>query len=223
MTAAPGIVFVGSTGGGVLSRLLAHAFVREAALEAVSDRECGFLGVAARAGVPASCLPAPDGARFSDLLHARYAGRDDLVFLSFYTRLFRGEFVRAHAGRIFNCHPSLLPAFPGMHGFEDTLASSALFMGSTLHLVDEGVDTGTILVQAALPLDRARPVAENRHRLFLTQVYAALQFVRWLRDGRLRLAGGRASVEGARFGADAFSPNLDHDFFDFIGERNELA
>lgn len=220
----PRIVFVGSTGGGVLSRLVRHAFVRDAALEALSDRDCGFLAVAATAGIAAHCLPADSGQAFSDRLHERFAGRRDVVFVSFYTRLFRGAFVAAHAGRIFNCHPSLLPAFAGLHGFDDTLASTATFMGSTLHQVDEGMDSGAIVLQAALPLDRSLPVAVNRHRLFLSQVYGTLQFVRWVREGRLVPGpGGRVQVAGAQWRPSVFAPNLDHDFFDFIGERDELA
>lgn len=218
------IVFLGSTGGGVLSRLLRHAFVREAALDAVSDRGCGFLDVAAAAGVATACLPSPDGQAFSDALHQRYAGRHDVVFLSFYTRLLRGALLDAHAGRIFNCHPSLLPSFKGMHGFEDTLASGATFMGSTLHQVDAGMDTGPIVLQAALPLDRSLPVAANRHRLFLSQVYGALQFIRWVRAGRLATgADGRPVVAGAAYRPSIFSPNLDHDFFDALGEPDDLA
>lgn len=220
----PRIVFLGSTGGGVLSRLVKQAFVREAALEALSDRDCGFLAVAASAGIAAHCLPATSGEAFSERLHRRFEGRDDVLFLSFYTRLLRGDLLQAHEGRIFNCHPSLLPSFKGMHGFEDTLASGATFMGSTLHQVDEGMDTGPIVLQAALPLDRSLPVAANRHRLFLSQVYGALQFIRWVRAGRLqRHAGRRWAVDGATFRPGPFSPNLDHDFFDFIGEPDELA
>jgi phosphoribosylglycinamide formyltransferase-1 len=218
------IVLLGSTGGGVLSRLVRYRFVCDAALEALSDRDCGFLAVASQAGIAAHSLPASTGQAFSDLLHARFAGRDDVVFLSFYTRLLKGDFVFSHRGRIFNCHPSLLPSFKGMHGFEDTLDSSATFMGSTLHAVDEGMDSGPIVLQAALPLDRSLPLATNRHRLFLSQVYSALQFIRWVRDGRLQIgADRRPQLTGARWKPAIFAPNLDHDFFDFIGDPDELA
>lgn len=221
---APRLVFIGSTGGGVLSRVASHAFVRHMALEAVSDRPCGFLDVAAHNGIPAICLPAADGATFSDLLAARYGGRGDIVFLSFYTRLFRGAFLAAQRGRILNFHPSLLPAFPGMHGFEDTLASGSLFMGCSVHEVDAGIDTGPCLLQAALPLDRRLPVAQNRHRLFLAQVYSALQLIRWLGGQRLcQGPEGRWTLTGAAFGPGSFAPNLDADFFDFIGEADALA
>jgi phosphoribosylglycinamide formyltransferase-1 len=216
------VVHIGSTGGGVLSRLLGHAWVRALSLEAVSDRACGTLDVARAAGLPAVQLDAADGLAFSDALAARYRGRDDLVFLSFYTRLFRGDFLQQHAGRIFNCHPALLPAFKGMRGFEDTLASSSLFMGATLHQVDAEMDHGPAVIQAALPLDRSQPVADNRHRLFLAQVYSTLQFLRWLHDGRLQPAPQGARLAGARFQPGIYAPGLDADLFDFLGVPNEL-
>lgn len=224
MGPATRIVFLGSTGGAVLSRLLPHDFVQRATLEALSDRPCGFLEVARAAGVSARCLPADSGRAFADALQARYAGHDDLVFISFYTRLLSGDFLAAQRGRIVNAHPSLLPSFKGLHGFEDTLASSATFMGSTLHLVDDGMDTGAMLLQAAMPLDRSLPPAVNRHRLFLSQVYGTLQFVRWLREGRVsRCPDGALRIDGARYRPAIFSPNLDADFFDFIGGPDELA
>jgi phosphoribosylglycinamide formyltransferase 1 len=214
------VVFIGSTGGAVLARLLRHRRVRAMVLEAVSDRACGFLQVAQAAGVSAVQLDAADGTAFSELLLQRYGQQlDGLAFLSFYTRLFRGRFVEATAGRVFNFHPSLLPAFAGMHGFEDTLASRARFMGATVHEVDAGTDTGAIVLQAALPLDRSRPVAENRHRLFLAQCTSALQLLRWLQDGRLHKGSdGHWTVQGARHAPGVFAPNLDADLFDGLDD-----
>lgn len=220
---APRLVFIGSTGGGVLSRVADHDFVRRMTLEVVSDRACGFLDIAALNNIPASCLPAASGAAFSDLLAERYGERSDVVFLSFYTRLFSGKFLQAQRGRILNFHPSLLPAFPGMHGFEDTLTSTSMLMGCTVHEVDVGVDSGPIVLQAALPLDRSLDVAVNRHRLFLAQVYSALQIIRWLGDQRLtRCTDGRWSVAGGAFLGGGFAPNLDSDFFEFINQANQL-
>ncbi len=207
----------------MLSRVAEHDFVRRLTLEAVSDRTCGFLDVAALNDIPARCLPAGTGAAFSDLLLERYGERSDIMFLSFYTRLFSGKFLAAHRGRILNFHPSLLPAFPGMHGFEDTLSSASMFMGCTVHEVDVGVDSGPIVLQAALPLDRRLDPAVNRHRLFLAQVYSALQLIRWLGEQRLiRGADGRWSVVGGAFAGGGFAPNLDADFFEFINQPNQL-
>lgn len=221
------IVFIGSTGGGVLSRLARHSFVRTMTREAVADRPCGFLEVARAHGIPAVCLDAANGAAFSDALQQRYVGQDDLLFLSFYTRLFSGEFLARQQGRLFNCHPSLLPIAPGMNGFEDTLAAGCLFMGCTLHAVDSGIDTGAPVLQAALPIDRSRPTADNRHRIFLAQYYTSLQFLRWIRDDRLTFAAdGRPEIRDARWQPSPFAPNLDADFADLlaaVGETDELA
>lgn len=217
------VVFIGSTGGGVFSRLLQHEFVKTITYEAVSDRECGFLEVASRHGVSSVKLAANDGQKFSDYLFERYEKLTHLIFLSFYTKLFRGRFLDNRVGQIFNCHPSILPSFKGMSGFEDTLASSAMFMGCTLHQVDDGIDTGRIVIQAAIPLDRQLPVAENRHKIFLAQYYSTLQFLRWISERRISLDGhGRMCIERCAYAPSIFSPNLDADFFEFIGEANEL-
>lgn len=218
------IVILGSTGGGVLSRVGAQPFMREATLEVVTDRPCGMLQVADRLGLAAVTLPADTGRAFSDALAQRYAGRDDIVFLSFYTRLLSGALLDQHRGRLFNCHPSILPSFKGMHGFEDTLASSSQFMGCSLHQIDAGMDSGPIVIQAALPIDRRLPVADNRHKVFLAQVYTAVQFCRWAHDGRLQvMADGECRIEGLRYAPSAVAPNLDPDFFAFTGLTNELG
>lgn len=230
--ATPRIVFLGSAGGGVMAQLLRHAFVREMAEAAVADRDCPFLAVATHAGVAATCLPSASGLAFSDALLAHFGPSSERVFICYYSRLLGGAFLQAHAGRIVNSHPSLLPACPGMRGFEDTLASNAMHMGSTLHLIDAGVDSGPTLIQAALPLDRSRPAAENRHKVFLTQVHSALQFLRWLREGRIACGpngrldagdNGRVRINGARLAPSIFAPNLDDDHFDFFGEPNPFA
>ena len=218
------VVFVGSTGGGVLSKLAGHGFVREMTFEAVADRECGFVEVARSAGMRGCVIPSPDGLAFSDALHRRYPDTANLIFLSFYTRLFRGVFLDGNLGRIFNCHPSILPAFKGMHGFEDTLNSTSRFMGCTLHTVDTGIDGGISVIQGSIPIDRSLPVVENRHKIFLAQYYSTLQFLRWVHDGRLSLTSERGvEIEGACFAPSIFSPNLDADFFAVIGEENQLA
>jgi phosphoribosylglycinamide formyltransferase-1 len=217
------LVLIGSTGGGVFSKIARHSFVREMSVEAVSDRDCGFLSVADSFGIQSVKIASSDGHSFSDALYQRYRDNHDVIFLSFYTRLLKGVFLQKNKGRIFNCHPSILPSFKGMRGFEDTLDSSCTFMGSTLHMIDEGMDTGTSIIQAAIPLDRALPIAENRHKIFLSQYYSTLQFLRWLDEGRLVLhANGGFLLSGERFCPSIFSPNLDSDFFEFIGETDGL-
>lgn len=222
-TAMYRVVFLGSTGGAVLSRLVSHEFVRELTHEVVADRPCGFLQIAEQSGMATAMLPANNGHEFSMALHRRYDGMSNLIFLSFYTRLLTNPLLDGHKGRLFNCHPSVLPSFKGMHGFDDTYASSSLFMGCTLHQIDAGIDTGPCVLQAALPIDRRLPKAQLRHGVFLAQYYSALQFLLWLKQGRLVIdATGHASVRDLQFRTSPFSPNLDADFFAQCGIPNEL-
>ena len=77
----------------------------------------------------------------------------DLVVLAGYMELLSGEFVRRFGGRLINVHPSLLPAFPGLHAIEQAVEYGVRVMGVTVHFVDEGVDTGPIIVQEAFEVD----------------------------------------------------------------------
>ncbi len=73
-----------------------------------------------------------------------------LVVCAGYTHLLRPAFLSCFPGRVVNVHPALLPAFPGAHAVEEALAAGAAQTGATVHLVDEGVDTGAVLRQEAV-------------------------------------------------------------------------
>ena len=77
----------------------------------------------------------------------------EAVILSGYMRILSPLFVRGWQGRLLNIHPSLLPKYPGAHAHRDALADGATVTGCTVHLVDEGVDTGPILAQSQLEID----------------------------------------------------------------------
>jgi phosphoribosylglycinamide formyltransferase 1 len=89
-------------------------------------------------------------AAMGDWLEERGA---ELVVLAGYMELLSPEFVRRFAGRLINVHPSLLPAFPGLRAIEQAIDYGVRVMGVTVHFVDEGVDTGPILVQEAFDVD----------------------------------------------------------------------
>ena len=76
----------------------------------------------------------------------------EAVILSGYMRILSPLFVREWQGRLLNIHPSLLPKYPGAHAHRDALADGATITGCTVHLVDEGVDTGQILAQSQLEI-----------------------------------------------------------------------
>jgi phosphoribosylglycinamide formyltransferase 1 len=80
------------------------------------------------------------------------AGRPALVVLAGFMRVLGADFVRHYQGRLVNIHPSLLPAFPGLHTHARALAAGCRFAGATVHLVTEVLDEGPILAQAVVPV-----------------------------------------------------------------------
>ena len=133
-----------------------------------SNRNDAYALVRAReAGVPT--------ATFSLDCHADREERDlvmatwleehgvDLVVLAGYMHLLTKPFLDRFPDRIVNVHPSLLPAFPGMRAIEEALAAKVETTGVTIHLVDEGLDTGAVLRQEAVPLEPRETLAERLH------------------------------------------------------------
>jgi phosphoribosylglycinamide formyltransferase-1 len=103
----------------------------------------------------------------------------ELVVLAGYLHLLTKPFLDRFPERVVNVHPSLLPQFPGLHAIEDALAAGVETTGVTIHLVDEGLDTGPILRQESLPVE-PRDTLEERihaleHRLLPTVVGELLQ------------------------------------------------
>ena len=89
----------------------------------------------------------------------------DLLVLAGFMELLTAEFIHAHAGRMINVHPALLPAFPGVRAIEQALDYGVKVGGVTIHFVDEGVDTGPVLLQEAFDLPYHRDIAAIEQRV----------------------------------------------------------
>jgi len=87
----------------------------------------------------------------------------DLVVLAGFMEILGGAFIRRFEGRIINVHPSLLPAFPGVRAIEQALEYGVRVMGVTVHFVDEGVDSGPVVLQEAFDLPYSRAIEEVTH------------------------------------------------------------
>lgn len=121
----------------------------------------------------------------------------DLVVLAGFMRLLGPAFIDHYTGRLLNIHPSLLPAFPGLHTHEHALAAGATQHGATVHFVTRETDAGPIVIQAAVPVRPgdtpaalAARVLNEEHRIYPLAI-------RWFAEGRLRLDGDRVLLDGA--------------------------
>jgi phosphoribosylglycinamide formyltransferase 1 len=113
----------------------------------------------------------------------------ELVALAGYMRVVKQPLLQAFAGRMMNIHPSLLPAFPGLHAWEQALNYGAKVAGCTVHFVNEGVDAGPVILQEAVPV-LGNDTAETLH-----QRIHALEYKLYPRAIRL-FAEGKLQVDG---------------------------
>jgi phosphoribosylglycinamide formyltransferase-1 len=161
----------------------------------ISNRaEAAGLLRAQAAGVPTAVCPSRGRSREeheADLRRVLDPLRVDILCLAGYMRLLSPEFVRGFGAPILNVHPSLLPAFPGLDAQRAALEHGMRVSGATVHLVDEGLDSGPIVAQEAVPVEddddentlTAR-ILQSEHRIYPTAVRRVL-------SGTCRVVGRR--------------------------------
>jgi phosphoribosylglycinamide formyltransferase-1 len=128
------------------------------------------------------------------------AFRPRLVALAGFMRIVTPAFVVRYEGRLLNIHPSLLPAFPGLHTHARALAAGVKVHGATVHFVTPALDHGPIVIQAAVPVLSADDEARLAARVLAQEHRIYPQAVRWFLDGELAIEGGavRVADPGAR-------------------------
>lgn len=118
----------------------------------------------------------------------------DLVCLAGFMRLLSATFVRAFPNRVLNIHPSLLPAFPGLDAQRQALDHGVKITGCTVHLVDEFLDSGPIVIQAAVPVLDADTVETLSARILQQEHSIYPQALQYFADGRVTIEGRRVFI-----------------------------
>jgi phosphoribosylglycinamide formyltransferase-1 len=138
----------------------------------------------------------------------------ELVILAGYMRILTPVFLKAFPMRVMNIHPALLPSFPGTHVWQAEVDYGVKFAGCTVHFVEEGPDTGPIIIQAVVPVyddDTAETlnarILKQEHKIFsqAIQLYA---------EGRLEVQGRRVLAKGFPKAPDSFMINPPAKIFD---------
>lgn len=119
----------------------------------------------------------------------------ELVTLAGFMRIISPALLKAFPGRILNIHPALLPSFPGLHGQKQAVDYGVKFSGCTVHFVDEGVDTGPIIIQSAVPVldddtedTLAARILKEEHKIYP-------QAIKLFAEGRLEIKGRKVLVK----------------------------
>jgi phosphoribosylglycinamide formyltransferase-1 len=168
----------------------------------IANRDAPGLAHARRAGIPHEVVPHrdfADRASFDAALDRalRRAGVE-LVCLAGFMRLLTAGFVDAWRDRMINIHPSLLPAFPGLDTHERVLAAGVRFTGCTVHFVRPEMDTGPIIVQAAVPVLADDDAGRLAARVLEAEHRAYPLALRLVAEGRARVEGELVAVTGGR-------------------------
>lgn len=148
-------IVVLASGTGTLLQSLIEAQGSYRIIGVVSDIECPALGRATDAGIPTQVikLRSDRAAWNEELADAVAQSAPDLVVSAGFMKILGEGFLSRFPSRIINTHPALLPSFPGAHAVRDALAYGVKVSGSTVHLVDSGVDTGPIIAQKPVTVE----------------------------------------------------------------------
>jgi len=184
----------GSNFEAIADQVSAGSIPAEIAVVISNRPEARGLEVARRRGLNAVCIPSKGSDRETYdrlLIRELEANQVDLVCLAGFMRLLSATFVRAFPQRILNIHPSLLPAFPGLDAQKQALDHGVKITGCTVHLVDEFLDAGPIILQTAVPvLDEDN--VESLSTRILTQEHVIYS------EAIRVMLGGNFHVEGRR-------------------------
>lgn len=134
----------------------------------------------------------------SEVIAALKEARVDLVCLAGYMRLLSPEFVRVFPNRILNIHPSLLPAFPGLDAQKQALEYGAKVSGCTVHIVDEHLDHGPIIVQKTVPVLESDDEHTLSARILEQEHIAYTEAIRLMLSGEVVVEGRRVVRKNAR-------------------------
>jgi phosphoribosylglycinamide formyltransferase 1 len=181
-----------------IARSIASGLIPAEIVTVISNREeAAGLARARALGLNAQFVTSKNRTRESfdrELAAALKGCRADCVCLAGFMRVLSPEFVRQFPAKILNIHPSLLPAFPGADAQKQALEYGVRFTGCTVHLVDETVDTGPVVLQAVVPVLDGDSVESLSARILEQEHKIYPEAVKLLVEGRIRVEGRRVIV-----------------------------
>lgn len=196
----PARVVVLVSGSGTLLQAVLDATDLPVRVVAVGADRAGIEGLARadRAGVPSFVVRLRDHADRADwdraLTAAVAAYEPDLVVSAGFMKILGQEFLGKFGGRVLNTHPALLPAFPGAHAVAEALAYGVRVTGCTVHLVDDGVDTGPIVAQEAVSVSPGEDVDALHERIKVVERRLLVDVIALLTRQGYTVRGRKVSI-----------------------------
>lgn len=169
----------------------------------VSNKPDAFaLERARKHGIPAAVVMVRDFPRKeafdSEVLRVLKEHGVELVALAGFMRIISGVLLDAYRMKVMNIHPSLLPSFPGLEVQKAALEYGVKFSGCTVHFVDDGVDTGPVIIQAAVPVKDEDTVESLSKRILMEEHRIYPRAIQLYSEGRLEVRGRRVFVRDGK-------------------------
>ena len=166
----------------------------------ISDRQDSFsLTRAKRAGIEALFIdPERFGTRTGfekEIMRNLKKHSIDLIVLAGFMRMLSPGFVKRYRNRILNIHPALLPSFKGTSGIKDALDYGVKITGPTVHFVDEGMDSGPIILQSAVKVRDVETEESLARRIHAKEHIIYPEAIRLVLEGKLKIAGRRVIIK----------------------------
>ena len=120
--------------------------------------------------------------------------KNGLVCLAGFMRIMSPEFIRHFKGRIMNIHPAILPSFPGLHSQKQALDYGVKYSGCTVHFVDEGIDTGPIILQAVIKVKDDDTEETLSKRILAKEHMIYAEAVRLYAEGKIKIVGRKTRI-----------------------------
>ncbi len=192
-----------ASGGGsnlqsIIDRCADQSLTAEIAILICNNPDSGALTRAENAGIKTCCINHRDfdqRAVFDrQVVQQLQAAEVELVVLAGFMRIIGPIFLEAFPQRIINIHPALLPAFPGLHVQQQAIDYGARFSGCTVHFVDDGVDTGPIILQAVVPVLDEDSAEDLTARILVEEHKIYPRAIQLFAEGRLQIEGRRVRI-----------------------------
>ena len=188
----------GSNLQAIIDQSLQEGFPGEIVVVISNRRDAYGLERARKAGIPAIWVPHRGRSRKEfedDLLSVLHQHQADWIALAGFMRVLTEHFLASYPNRVLNIHPSLLPAFPGMNAQKQAFDYGVKITGATVHFVDAGMDTGSIILQESVEVLSNDDENSLRNRILSAEHRLFPLVIRYALDGKLRVEGRRVYLD----------------------------
>lgn len=145
------------------------------------------------------------GLYISDFLLENMFKREVDYLIIFCDKILKGDLLKRYRNRIINFHPSILPSHRGLMAIDRAIKENSFLLGNTAHFVDEGIDTGPVIMQSLLHWSEYKTYDD----VLDLQIPMLIQIMTWIKDERIILKDNKVCVEGANYSVGRFIPKLE--------------